>query len=259
MTETELIQKIQKLKQIKPREEWVVLAKNRMFDIKDEAVTEPVVETKMGLKEILAGAFRIMNYRPAMAGSVAFALIFVVFIGAQNSLPGDSLYSIKKITEQMRVELASNTEKPKVQLELAEQRLTDLFKITDANMGKNLAPAIEEFERTAKSSAAALNQMTAIDGYKVDQEIVAVIESLEEKTKILEDILAVKIDTDVLEESADSYYRKTEAEQQIADLENRTLTAEQEILLEEAKQYYEQGDYSQALETILLLNNSQSE
>ncbi|MCK5044555.1 hypothetical protein KAR26_02410 [Candidatus Parcubacteria bacterium] len=260
MTDTELIQKIRKLKQIKPREEWVVLTKNKMFDIKDEVIentAEQTTEAKTGIKEILIGAFKMLNYRPAMAATVSFAFLFVLFVSAQNSLPGDSLFSIKKITEQVRIELASQTEKPKVQLELAEKRLTELAKIADANLGKNLASAIEEFEKTAKKSARALKEMSAVDDYKIDKEIVAVIEAIEEKTKNIEKTLAVQIDTSAFTESADSYYRicQLEVEQQITDFENSTLTVEQEGLLQTAKQHYKEGDCNQALEVIFILSN----
>lgn len=258
MTETELIQKIQELKQIKPREEWVVLTKDKMFSIKDEAfenTAEQAVEAKAGFKEILVGAFRALNYRPALAATVSFAVMFTVFVSAQGSLPGDSLFSIKKITEQVRIELASQTEKPKVQLALTEKRLTELTQIADANMGKNLASAIAEFEETAKKSAKVIKAMAAVDNHKVDKDIVAVIEAIEAQTKTIEKTLAVQIDTNALEESADSYYRKMEVEQQITDLENSTLTTEQESLLQEAKQYYEEGEYNQALEAINILSN----
>ena len=43
-------------------------------------------------------------------------------------------------------------------------------------------------------------------------------------------------------------------EKEIKDLENRALTEEQQKLLEEAQSYYDKGDYSQALEKILLLS-----
>ncbi len=260
MTDAELIQKIQKLKQVKPREEWVLLTKNKMFDIKDEVLENAAgqtTEAKAGIREILAGAFRIFNYRPALAATVSFVFLSVVFVSAQSSLPGDSLYSVKKITEHVRMELASQAEKPKVQLALTEKRLAELAKIADANLGKNLAPAIVEFEKTIKESARTLREMAAVDNYRVDEEIVAVIEAIEEKTRNIEDTLAVQIDTSDLEESANSYYRncRIAVEQQITDLESRTLTVDQENLLQEAKEHYEEGDCNQAWEIIFILSN----
>ncbi|MFH1657177.1 MAG: DUF5667 domain-containing protein [bacterium] len=256
MTEKELIQKLQKLSEIKPREEWVLLAKERMFAEK-EIVAETIAREEVltvswdsRVKEVLDQVFRTLKYRSVMATVTSFALLLTVVGFSQNSLPGDSLYVIKKITEQARVQLASRTEKPKVQLELVEKRLTELAMIAEANMGKNLAPAIEELEKTAKESAARINEMD-----KVDKETVASIEAIQAKTKTIEDTLAVKIDTNDLKQSANSYYQ-TEVEQQIADLEGRTLTAEQAELLTEAKKYYEEGNYSKALELIYLSGNS---
>lgn len=248
MTEKELIPKIEKLKEIKPREEWVVLAKERMFEEEEQVLT---VGWEIKIKEVFEYAFRTLKYKPVMATVTSFALLLAVVVSAQNSLPGDKLYAVKKITEQVRVKLASKTEQPKIHLGLTEKRLTELAMIADANMGRNLAPAIEEFEKTAKETAQRINEMSAGD-YK---EIVASVQAIEAKTKTIEDILAVKIDNNALEQSANSYY-KTEVEQQIADLEGRTLTSEQEELLTEAKKYYEAGDYSQALEKIYLLGNS---
>ena len=103
----------------------------------------------------------------------------------------------------------------------------------------------------------ALKEMSAVDDYKIDKEIVAVIEAIEEKTKNIEKTLAVQIDTSALAESADSYYRicQLEVEQQITDFENSTLTVEQEGLLQTAKQHYKEGDCNQALEVIFILSN----
>ena len=257
MTDTELIQKIQKLKQVKPREEWVLLTKNKMFDIKDEVVentVEQTTEAKAGVREILVGAFKIFNYRPALAATVSFVFLSVVFVSAQSSLPGDSLYSVKKITEHVRMELASQTEKPMAQLELTEKRLTELAKIADANLVKNLAPAIVEYEKTAKQSAKALKEIAAAENFKADDKIVILLEATLEKTQIIEDTLATQIDTSDLEELADSYYRRELVKQEIIDLENSTLTADQEVLLQEAKQHYEEGDCTQALEVIYALS-----
>jgi len=45
---------------------------------------------------------------------------------AQNSLPGNPLYPLKTLTQNARLALAPQSEKPVVRLEIAQARLEDL-------------------------------------------------------------------------------------------------------------------------------------
>jgi len=70
-------------------------------------------------------ATRLQRWLPALAVA-AVALIIVVGVvpaAAQSTLPGHALYPIKRLTEQVRVALASDAAQPEVHLDLARVRL----------------------------------------------------------------------------------------------------------------------------------------
>jgi hypothetical protein len=232
MTEKELIGKIRELRQIKPKKEWVVL-------VKKEILGE---EPKIKWNSILD----IFSYKPVLAGVVSVLIFFGLFVSAQNSLPGDLLYPIKKITERTRLIFVSEDKKPTVQLELANKRLEELSKIAQKNQVEKLAPAIEEYQASMAEAAKNLK--------KVTNEIVQKNQQLEKTKAKIESSLGVKIDeTEDLENTVSNRIAEAKtAEAQIKDLEGSTLNDIQQKTLEEAKQAFEDGNYRLALEKIQL-------
>ena len=221
----ELIKKIQELKQIKPGKDWVVLTKSQIL------AEEP---------KVLFFPF----FKPVLATVTAFGILFGIFSLAQNSLPGDFLYSIKKITEKSQAVFVSEEEKPAFQFELANKRLEELTKIAQTNQVKKIAPAITEFQADVSEAAKSLVKMK-----KVDAELVAQTKKLEENKESVEKVLATKIETEEYDQALAQL-----VESQIKDLEEGTLTENQGKLLEGAKENFEAGNYSQALEKILILS-----
>ena len=229
MTEADLVKKIQELKKIRPRKDWVVLTKSQILG------EEP---------KILFFPF----FKPALATITALGILFGIFSLAQNSLPGDILYPIKKITEKSQAVFVSEEELPKYNLEIANKRLEELNEIAQTNQVKKLAPAISEFQASVSEAAKNLVKLK-----KVDKKIVEEAVKIGKNTKNTEEILATKIFPEETEESLNDFY-KTYAQMLIKDLEESTLAEEQKLLLEEAKEDFETGNYSQALEKILILS-----
>ena len=230
MHEKTLIGKIEILSQIRPRKNWVVLTKKRI----------------LGEERTLAGlfldSFRVFQglffqYKLALASLVLLFILGGTFAFAQKSLPGEPLFIVKKMTEKTRAVFISEEEKPKAQLELANRRLEDLAKIAEKNDVRKLAPAIDEFQ--ANVSEAAKNLAKA---KTVGKDIVVQTQELEKNKEKIEKTLATQIGTEELE----NVYKDL-AEQQIKDLENSSLTESQTKLLAQAKEYFEAGDYSNAL------------
>jgi hypothetical protein len=218
MTEKELVARIRLLRQIKPSKDWVVLTK----------------------REIL-GENPVYFLRPALVG--VFAVFIAVFLFAQNALPGEKLYVIKKITEKGQAVFVSEGEKPKLNLELANKRLEELNQIAENNDVKKLAPAIKEVQKSATEVAKSFKKIT-----KPDQEIVARTKELEKNRERAEKILGTKIETEEYNDALADLVKN-----QIDDLEKRALSDEQKEILAQVKVDYEAGNYSQALEKILLL------
>ena len=249
MTEKELIKKLKELKEIKPSEEWVVLTKENI-------IREGITENRAFLSSI-GSIFNVRPLlKPVLAGAFCFSLLFGVFVlsQSQNVLPGDLLYSVKKISEQARLSLASEEEKPKVQLELTQKKLDELRKIAEENRGKNLASAVQEVEESMKQTAESLKKVAEVrnDG-KIVKEVKEKVDIIEEQKGEVESILSTKLNSQELDEAKNSYY-KSLVEQEIEELENSELTLEQNEFLEQAKELFQEGNYQEALEKILFLS-----
>ena len=228
MTEKELIGEIRKLRQIRPSQDWVSLTKIQI----------------LGDVEVKPQPFYFPFFKPAYAGLIVVVL-FGLFGFAQNSLPGDILYPIKKITEKSQAVFVSEKELPKYNLEIANKRLDELNEIAQTNQVKKLASAISEFQTNMSEAAKSLAKVKGQDVEK----IVAQTKKLEENKQIVEEVLATKIETEEFDIALSQL-----VEREIKELESQTLTEEDESLLEEAKADFSAGNYSQALEKILILS-----
>ncbi len=242
-----MITKIQELKQITPREDWVVLTKNQIL----------IQEMGRDKKPTIVGFLSRFNFRWVLLPAFSFCLILGIFALSQSSLPGDSLYPLKKMTEKSRVLFISQEQKPKLNLELANKRLQDLTKIVQNNDVKKLAPAIKEFQANISEAVKNLSKIKATSSDPVMiKKIVEETKKLEENKQKVE-ALGVKVgDTEELD-NALSQWRARLVESEIKEMEGKELSENQQQILAEIKQDFENGDYSSALEKILLLSYPQ--
>ncbi|TSC75449.1 MAG: hypothetical protein G01um101430_291 [Parcubacteria group bacterium Gr01-1014_30] len=240
VSDTELIAKIKQLRQIKPNQDWVFLTKNRILGPSAELkASEPTYKERTPLNASIASVLRVFFLRPAYVGALALFILFGLFGFAQNSLPGDYLYPIKRIAERSQTLFASEDEKVQMSLELAQKRLEELTRVVDANQTQKLAPAIKEFEASLSevvsgSDVASVKKL--VEMRKRTQELQSrgvVIE--EEGLQILELESLVRV-----------------LEELISDLESRALTVKQELLLDHMKELVGKGQYSEALELYLI-------
>ena len=227
MTEEQLIGKIRELRQIKPRKDWVLSTKTQILG------QEPRLEI-------------FPFFRPAYAGVFVVLLLIGLFEFSQSALPGEPLYVLKRISEKAVVSLTPQEQKSKVNLESANKRLEELNQIAQNNEVKKLAPAMSEFQ--ANISEAAKN---LVNVKKVDKEIIAQTQKLEENKEKVEQVLSTKIETEELDNALGQL-----VEREIKDLEERTLDEEQTAILEEAKADFEAENYSEALIKILSLSQN---
>lgn len=233
VAEADLVKKIQELKKIRPRKDWVVLTKSQILGEEDR-----------GWASISFFPF----FKPALATVTAFGILFGVFGFAQNALPGDTLYSIKKITEKGRAVFVSEKELPKYNLEIANKRLDELNEIAQTNQVKKLAPAIGEYQASISQAAKNLTQI------KEPKQALEIGEKIIELKQNVEKIRSLGVVTDGTEE-LEKEYENTACRiigQEIESMEKRTLTEKQDKLLPEIKEDYQTGNCSQALEKLLL-------
>ena len=238
ITEKDLIKKIGLLRQIKPKKDWVVLVKKEILEEEPKINFSTVLKTLPRL---------IFSPKFVFAGILSVLIFFGIFTSAQNSLPGDLLYPVKKVTEKARLIFVSGDEKQIAQIELANKRLEELSQIAQKNQVEKLAPAIEEYQASMAEAAKSLK--------KVTNEIVQKNQQLEETKAKIESSLGVKIDeTEDLKDTISNKIAEAKtAEAQIKDLEGSTLNEVQQKTLEEAKKAFEDGNYRLVLELIQLL------
>lgn len=235
MTEKELISKIHKLQDIKPRQEWVFLSKKHILGEK-ELITSP------SFIDVMRFAF---SHKLAFSSLVVFVALIGIFGFSQNSLPGDTLFAIKKATERG---LAVFSSEQGFNLKQANKRLDDLCQIAENNQVERLAPAINEYQSSVSEVAKILAKQ---DNTEKIKELVLEVQKLEEKEKQVKS-LGIEIGESIELESVLVQTIMREVE----ELKDRTLTEQQQEILAEIEQDCENGDFSQALEKTLMLTNN---
>lgn len=229
LTEKQLIGKVRKLRQIRPRKDWVSLTK------KDILGEEPGLFFSSYLKPAIGGLMTIF----VLFGVLGYGLV-------KNSLPGDVLYAVKKAVHQGQAIFISEAEKSAFQLKLANDRLEDLAKAP----AKNLAPTISEFQANIAEAAKNLAKIDATTSSPIAiKKIVEQTQELEENIEKVES-LGVVIGKEGMSEWNKAVKRVTE--NLIEDLEGTTLTEEKEKILSKMKELFEEGKYSEALELYLI-------
>jgi hypothetical protein len=220
---TQVVRQIKKLRRIRPRKDWVLLTKDQILGEEKSLEIFPFL-------------------RPAYAGAFFLLFLFGLFEFAQDALPGEYLYQLKKITERGQMILCSEEEKPRFNLELANRRLEELNKIAKENEVKKLAPAINEFQANVSEAAKNLVKMK-----KVDEKFIVLTKKIEEEKEKAEEVLATKIETEEYDNAVAQIVKR-----EIVEREEISLTEKQKESLEKAKAYFEEGDYNEALTELLL-------
>ena len=238
MTSKQLISKLQELKQIKPKKEWV-------FSVKMDILGSDVIERKAIVQP--AYKWNLLNileliYKRKFA--YAFAVFLFVFVGmfgfAQYTLPGDMLFSVKKMTEQSQASLIGENN-IKNGFENLKKRSQDLAQAVKDKKDGNIPSAIKEVKDATSSLA-----NTITKDPKLSREI-----AIEVKKNAT---LLNSIGDEDLNKTSDILYKIIDR-QMIDDLEKIILTESQQEILKEINDLYDQGKYSDALEKILLIDN----
>lgn len=140
MTEKELIEQLNELKSIKPNKDWAHwLLSNILIKSHQTVMTKPRV--------------KLVSF----SVSAAFVILFVsTFAFAQTTLPGNPLYPVKTLTQNVRIALASKDYKPVVRLQITKVRLSDMAKITDqeqaiALMSQNIQKDLQAIPQELKN------------------------------------------------------------------------------------------------------------
>lgn len=245
MTTDQLTRQLKKLREVEPSKNWVIFSKQRIF------AGEP--EPK---KNSFFTVFPFFQYKLALAPIISVFVVIGLFGFVQQTLPGDFLFSVKKITESVQVGFSSPQDKPATSLKLANKRLEELGRIADANSVQNLGVAIKEFQT---NMAEAAKNLAVLENGSSDsatvKEIIAETQKLTENKEKIEGVLGAKIgDTQELSNALTQVEKQTAAFL-LADLEKRTLSEQDTLLFGQAKDDFNLGNYATSLEKIWLLSN----
>jgi hypothetical protein len=231
MQEKELIARLKEMRSIEPSKDWVSFNKREL----------------LGADQ----GFSFSALNPAFAGVFSFLVIFgIVGYGmVKNSMPGDLLYSVRKVANFGESFFVSEQDMPTFQLSLANDRLEDMVKASE----RNLAPAKSEFKANISEAARTLITMQASTSSS------QTIEKLVKETKKLGnnvEVLASVLGED--EDSADptEIYKKV-AEICIQELEGMEefLSEEKAETLSQMKEMFEGGNYMDVLDLRLRMND----
>jgi len=249
MKQSQLVRQLKSLREVKPSDNWVAFTKERVFAGEPE---------QAGIRESIFSFFPVFHYKLALAPVISVLVLIGLFGFTQNTIPGDFLFSVKKMTENAQLSLSSGVEKPKTQLRLANKRLEELSRIAENNQTRNLDPAIREFQSNIISAAKNLAMfdinVTSSDPLVI-KELVAETQKLSENKEKVESVLGAVIgDTEELD-NAISQLEKQTAAYLIADLERRTLSENDTLLLNQARDDFNAGNYATSLERIWILSN----
>lgn len=245
-SEKDLINRIKALKEIKPDNEWAVLCKARIIG--------KTPERKLSVFGWLGGIS--FQYRMALAGLLLFAGAGGgVFSMAQNSLPGDALYSFKKIGERGIALITGNAGNPEANLLLAAKRLEEIDIISQKNLIKNLPAAFYEY-KTAKTAAkkevAELVQKNPQKAGEIVKEAGLAMKNIGDKEKEVYAVLGLEPEVDMVQEIAEADFDKTIIGSLIDYFKDGTaMTDEQAADLQTVKEIYANGEYSRAIEYYL--------
>lgn len=265
-----LIKKIKVLNQIKPFPDWVVLTKNRIL----EQTEEP--ENVLGVvpngdwdvvPNIWARLWSSFPLKPVFAFLILLVILTGAFGFAQSSLPGDFLYPVKRAAEKSQAVFISDEGLPRYNLEIANKRLEEATEMSQriAERPKRLLAypgelqkrdsIISEFQanisQAAKHLVKADAEKSGPDTMTI-KEIVEQTKKIEENKQKAEKLGVIVGGTDDLNNVLSIIVQR-----EIENLEKTILIEDQQAMLEEIKQDYEQGDYAKVLEEILLLSYPQ--
>ncbi|MBM3206286.1 MAG: hypothetical protein FJZ43_01555 [Candidatus Staskawiczbacteria bacterium] len=231
MTEKELILKIQLLKEIKPRENWAVFAKSKIFS-SGNASTVPA---RTNYISALLNVMRIgFNMRIAYSMAVLLIVMSVGTLFFMNGSFSGNDVNVAKNSSASLIAIKDSVE----QFKEKSKNLSEAVRMSP----ENTSVAIKEIKDVANDLTIAIQKDP-----KLAKEVALDINN--NKT-----YLDISDAGDLKEASNDLY--KTIVEQMIKDLEKTSLTNSQEESLLVIKESYNEQNYTSALESILLLNSA---
>ncbi len=235
ITQKQLIESLRQLKEIKPRQEWASLLKSQILETPSFAEATEGQANPVTFASVISNfKFQISNSRRLAYALSVFMVLVVGIFGITKLLPS---------TEAPK-QTASLTSPMVLSQEVAvlHSKINDLATASKTQAPESISPAVTEIKAKASELAKNLKNNPNQD----PQTIKDIASSL----KTLADVPGT--DLTATADVKDLY--QTVVQNQIDDLQKATLTDNQKKILTEIEDLNKQGDYSKALEKILLIN-----
>jgi hypothetical protein len=250
MTEKQLIEKLNKLSEIKPSKQWVDLTKKSILGADFIGVSN---DNKITIKARFTGfvnTISLFNYKTKFAYSLAGVLLLAggIFAFSQNAVPGDMLFAVRSATDKIKTVFVGKQDSSNLNFEVANKRLDELVAMVKDNNNQDKTLAISQLKASITDAAKNLI-VSAKKNPKSVKDIVAEANKIKESAVLL-DIVG---NSETQEISGGLY--KVIVQEEIKALENSTLTEDQEKALEEIKILFDKGSYLEAFEQILVISN----
>jgi len=250
MTDKDLIKRIKGLREITPNDEWINDSRSKLM-------------TEIGLEEgadfMGIGFFQWLRHPQAVALATCLVVIFLggpwlSLKASQSSLPGDLLYSVKKIGEDAQLIITSRENEINLQTEFASRRLEELIKINDDilspediktektkqainNLRESLAKIKDNVSNVSKENMAAVSERTQRieeNLNKTKNEVSLLVrQDIEEAEKDIEDVKSkiLAVLSGNIDENEESNASTTD-EETLIFLDNDTETTTDETIEE---------------------------
>ena len=245
-SEKDLINQIRKLNQIKPDTNWVALAKVRVMG--QEAIGQ-----KRSIVSVLGDM--LLQYRIALAGLLVFLMAGGAVAAAQNALPGEPLYGLKRAAEKGMALVTGRDKVASANLELAAKRLEEINTISKKNLVRNLPAAFAEYESAkaeAKSKVAAAIQQDPKNAGRIVKDAATAMKDMNDMEKQVYGVLGLEQNASTTVDGAEAASDQAIVASLIDYLKDDAgLTEDQTKELGQVKALYDAGNYGQALDKYL--------
>jgi len=231
MNEKQLIAKLQELRQIKPSKDWAVSLKREIIG------EQPVKGGVSTIFEVLGQS--IFQHKLAYATVTVF-LVLVAIFGLFLVIPTSN-------NNNFETELLAAASASRRNLEAVNQKLEELVKI--ARAGEVDEAIIEDIAQSIAEASGTITEKI-VSNPKALKEIVGAVKQIDLNKNNLK-TLGVIVDEDFKLNNILQPIVLNEIE----SLEKSSLTESQQLELKELKTLYKVGQYTDALEKILLITN----
>lgn len=164
--QSDIIKQLKALQSIEPDKAWQTAERGKLMERASAFVVDDIFTVREIQEE--KPAFSLRNLFPSRLAVTMTSLALIITSGlmtvnaSQSSLPGEKLYAVKKAGEKVALAVASEEDKPKIEIQQAGKRLEELAEVSKNAGDKDKAEAlVAEFQEKIDSANTHLEQLSA--------------------------------------------------------------------------------------------------